>query len=88
MIDYGKQSSAVKPEEMEITSSKVFIYSDITEVSVVATENEDAHIMYEFNLVEYDKDEYISLMSTKNSTMENELTSTQIALCEVYEMLG
>ena len=88
MIDYGKQLSAVKPEEMEITSSKVFIYSDITEVVVPATENEDAYTMYEFNLVEYDKDEYISLMSTKNSTMENELTSTQIALCEVYEMLG
>lgn len=37
---------------------------------------------------EYTKDEYIQMVSDKNSSLEDELTSTQIALTEVYELLG
>jgi len=37
---------------------------------------------------EYTKDEYIQMVSDKNSALEVELTSTQIALTEVYEKLG
>jgi hypothetical protein len=37
---------------------------------------------------EYTKDEYIQMVSDKNSALENELTSTQIALTEMYELLG
>ena len=32
MIDYGKQRSTVKPDGLEITETKVFVYSDIEEV--------------------------------------------------------
>lgn len=37
---------------------------------------------------EYTKDEYIQLVSAKNTALENEITNTQIALTEVYELLG
>lgn len=37
---------------------------------------------------EYTKDEYIQMVSDKNSALEGELTNTQIALTEVYELLG
>lgn len=37
---------------------------------------------------EYTKDEYIQLVSDKNTALENEITNTQIALTEVYELLG
>ena len=37
---------------------------------------------------EYTKDEYIQMVSDKNSALEEELTNTQIALTEVYELIG
>lgn len=86
MKNYGKQTSTVKPDALEITASKVFVYEDIKKIEV---KHEDiTEVMYEFNLVEYDKDEYISIMSERNSMLEEEMTSTQMALCEVYELLG
>ena len=33
MIDYGKQKSTVRPEELELTETKVFVSSNITEVN-------------------------------------------------------
>lgn len=43
---------------------------------------------YEFTLTQYTKDEYIRAMIDKNATLETDMTNTQLALCEVYEMLG
>lgn len=43
---------------------------------------------YEFNMTQYEKDEYILMMSEKNVSLEKQVTDTQLALCEVYEMLG
>lgn len=34
------------------------------------------------------KDEYIGMIDEKNASLEAEVTSTQLALCEVYELLG
>lgn len=59
MKNYGIQHSTVKPASMEITETKVFLYKDITEI-----QTEDG-VQYEFDLVEYDKDEYIIHMSEK-----------------------
>ena len=41
----------------------------------------------EFNQVKYSKDEYIKMISDKNAELENQLTYTQLALTEVYEMM-
>ena len=35
---------------------------------------------YQFNYVEYDKDEYIG-------NLEKQVTETQMALCDIYEMV-
>ena len=43
---------------------------------------------YEFDLIEYDKDEYIKIQAEKNADLENEITQAQIAMCEIYEMMG
>ena len=42
---------------------------------------------WQFNLFEYEKDEYIKIISERNLELETELTDTQLALCDVYEML-
>ena len=92
MKDYGLQRSSVRPLEVEITESLVFIANDIVEVTEVTeeatNENEQGFTGFEFNLIEYTKDEYIQLQADKISTQTDELTSTQLALCDVYELLG
>ncbi len=88
MIDYGKQKSTVEPQELELTETKVFVASNITPIDEPGTEEQPGFTGYEFDLVEYDKDEYIKLQAEKNDELEVQLTQTQIAMCEVYEMLG
>ena len=88
MIDYGKQQSTVEPQELELTETKVFVASNIIPVNESGTEEQPGFTGYEFDLVEYDKDEYIKLQAEKNDALEVQLTQTQIAMCEVYEMLG
>lgn len=88
MKDYGIQRSTVQPQDVEIAETKVFVSTDIKEVTVKDEMEEQEHIEYEFRLVEYDKNEYIKMISEKNSELETEVTNTQIALCEVYELLG
>ena len=86
MKNHGQVRSTVEPLAVEITASKVFVASDIEEITV--TMGEDTHVEFQFNLIEYDKDEYIRMMSDKNESVEQELTNTQIALCDVYETIG
>ncbi|PLT76341.1 MULTISPECIES: hypothetical protein [Lachnospiraceae] len=86
MKNYGLQRSAVEPKAVEITESKVFVATDIEQVTVTMDEQEVQE--YQFNLVEYDKDEYIKIISEKNEELEQQMTDTQLALCDVYEMLA
>ena len=86
MKNYGLQRSAVEPKDVEITESKVFVATDIKQVTVTMDEQEVQE--YQFNLVEYDKDEYIKIISEKNAALEQQVTDTQLALCEVYELMG
>jgi hypothetical protein len=80
MVDYGSVKSGVKPEAVVIDDYSVWVNADITEI----TENkgtDDEFNGYEYNMIQYSKDEYIKLQ------ME-QITDTQIALCEVYELLS
>ena len=55
MIDYGKQRSTVKPDELELTETKVFVSSNITEVNEPETDEYSGFTGYEFDLIEYRK---------------------------------
>lgn len=88
MIDYGKQRSTVKPDELELTETKVFVSSNITEVNEPETDEYSGFTGYEFDLTEYSKDEYIKIQAEKNATLEDEITQAQVAMCEIYEMIG
>lgn len=83
MIDYGIVRSTIKPDEVEIDEYSVWVNTNIKEIEV-QSENE-SHIEYEFKQVRYTKDEYIKLIDEKNTTLESQLTDTQLALCEIYE---
>ena len=80
MIDYGKQKSTVKPEELELTETKVFVSSNIKEVNEPGTDEQPGFTGYEFDLIEYDKDEYIKIQAEKNESLQNQVEVTQEAL--------
>lgn len=77
MKDYGFVQSGVKPEEKVVDEYSVWVNTDITQTS-------DG---FEYRMVQYTKDEYIRLMDEKNTELESQLTDTQLALCDVYEMM-
>lgn len=83
MIDYGTVRSTIKPDTVEIDEYSVWVNSDITEIEVQS--EDESHTEYEFNQVRYTKDEYIKLIDERNTTLESQLTDTQLALCEIYE---
>ena len=78
MIDYGRQKSTVKPEPMVLDEHSVWLHTNIQ--AVEETVGEEVFSGYEFDMVQYTKDEYIS-------KLDNQLTDTQLALVEVYELI-
>lgn len=93
MIDHGRVRSTVCPQPMVTDELSVWKHTDITQV----TENEGTDtefVGYEFNMVQYTKDEYILVQAEENAALqdrllstEEQLTDTQLALCDVYELL-
>ena len=57
MKNYGKVQSLNRPQEIEIKESKVFIASNIQPYSATVGEYEETG--YEYDYIEYTKDEYI-----------------------------
>ncbi len=88
MKDYGRTRSTVRPDEKVIDEFSVWIASDIQEVSEEGVGDQEGFTGYEYNLMQYGKDEYIKMIDDKNADLEQQMTDTQIALCDVYEMLG
>ncbi|NCU43967.1 hypothetical protein EOL71_03320 [Candidatus Saccharibacteria bacterium] len=86
MTELGKQKSTVRPQDVEILETKVFLASNIEEVT--ETIGEEDFNGFQFDLTEYTKDEYIRVQAERNQSLEGEVTSTQLALCAVYELLG
>ena len=78
MIDYGRQRSTVQPAPMVVDEHSVWIHTNIQ--AVEETVGEETFSGYEFNMVQYTKDEYIS-------KLDDQLTDTQLALVEVYELI-
>lgn len=87
MKDFGKTRSTVKPDAVVIDDNSVWVHTDIQEVHESVGEDQSFD-GYEFNMIQYEKNEYILMMSEKNSELEKQVTDTQLALCEVYELLG
>ena len=78
MTIYNEVRSTVNPDAMKIDEYSVWVAEDIRQ--------DGSEWVY--TLMQYEKDEYIKLMVDKNAALEEQLTDTQIALCDVYEMIG
>lgn len=88
MTQYGKVRSTQQPEPKVIDDFSVWIAENITPVSEQGTEEQTGFEGYEYDLTQYTKDEYIKMIDEKNAVLETQVTDTQLALCEVYEMLA
>lgn len=79
VIGNGEQA-----KELVIGKDKVYVHTDITPITEDNRGNAVENL-FQFNEIQYDKDEYIELLANKNAELENGLTDTQLALCEIYE---
>lgn len=85
MTIYKKVRSTVCPQVLVIDEKSVWENTNIKKVEV---EHEgEKHTEYEFDQKRYTKNEYIALLKEQNAELEAQLTDTQLALCEVYELM-
>lgn len=80
MKNHGKVRSCVQPKALEIDEFSVWVASNITHVEEAGSEDQPGFTGYEYDLVQYDKDEYIQMMDSRNSSLEAQMESTQEAL--------
>ena len=85
MVNHGKVRSMEAPEAIVVDEYSVWVAKNVQKVTV--SDEAGTHTEYEFDLTQYGKDEYIHMMIDSNAELETELNNTQIALCDVYEML-
>lgn len=88
MIDCGYVTgSKEQAVELIVGIDTVYVHDNI---QLLKKEDEQGNPVevYQYHEVQYDKDEYIKVMSEKNSELENQLTDTLLALCDVYELIG
>lgn len=81
MINYGQVKSSFRPQEIELTSNKVFVASNIEEYQDIIDGKEING--YQYNYICYSKDEYILLMAQNSSditTLREELEAAKILL--------
>ena len=76
----GSKEQAV---EVIVGIDTVYEHTDIEPV-----ETEDGSELYQYHEIQYTKDEYIKIQAEKNVALEQQVTDTQLALCEVYELMG
>lgn len=88
MINHGKVKSTIKPENMVIDEYSVWINENIQEIEVedeiVSADGQvekKKTTMYEYDVLQYEKNEFIMQQS-------EQILDTQLALCEIYESLG
>lgn len=87
MINYGKVRSTIKPESIVIDEFSVWQHTNIQPVSEnVGKENE--FVGFEYEMIQYDKDEFILNQAAENEVLQQQITDAQLALCEVYEMMA
>ena len=79
MINHGKTRANNKPMPIEVTATKVFVSSN----AVPFTETVDGETVsgWEFDFVEYSKDEFILAMNLRNDMFEE-------CIVELAEIIG
>lgn len=79
MKQYNNIQSTIKPKNIDVRPNKVYININVHEI--VQKIDDEEITMYEYDSIEYTKDEYIAIQYKQND-------ETQSALAEIYEVFG
>lgn len=80
-IRYGSKEQAVP---LIIGKDTVYEHTEIEQVF----EDQDGNSvddLFKYHEIQYDKDEYIKIITERNANIESQLTDVQLALVELYE---
>lgn len=79
------RGNSEQAKALVIGKDTVYVHTDIVPVE---KDGEIVEDLFSYTEVQYGKDEYIELMAQQNEQLGNDLTDTQLALCELYETIG
>ena len=80
MINYGKVKSKILPPATEITPNFVYVAKNIEAIKRTIEDVEET--VYEYDYIQYTKDEYISSLSAANANALEEL-SDELAAAKI-----
>lgn len=94
MIDMGiRYGSSTWAVPVIVTNDKVYVHSNIEQVTEM--NGKPVTDCYKYNEVQYEQKEYIEHIGNENVdlkqqliTAQTQVTDTQLALCDVYELIG
>ena len=88
MKNYGiVHGGAEQAIPLVVGKDTVYVHTNITKLEPDPNDEFAPADLYSYEEVQYDKDEYIGLISNKNDALELQLTDTQIALADVFEQV-
>lgn len=78
--------SSTQAVPLVVGTDTVYVHSNIVKLENDSQGN-PVDDLYQYEEIQYDKDEYIHMMSEKSDTQEKNITDTMLALCDVYELI-
>lgn len=88
MMIHKNVESGSYPEAVKILVDKVLVANNVRQEQRGEEFENESITVYIYDVTEYTKDEYIGFLRDKNAELESEILDTQVALCDVYEMIG
>lgn len=76
-----------EPQPIEVYKSSVDVFSRREKKDKVDPETGETMAKWECDFDRYDADEYIKLQMANNMALQKQLDDTQLALCDVYELI-
>ena len=88
MKNYGiVHGGAEQAIPLVVGKDTVYVHTNITKLEPDPNDEFAPADLYSYEEIQYDKDEYIGLISNKNDVLESQLTDTQIALADIFEQV-
>ena len=88
MKNYGIVHGGIEQAvPLVVGKDTVYVHTNITKLEADHNDEFAPEDLYSYEEIQYDKDEYIGLISKKNDSLESQLTDTQIALADIFEQV-
>ena len=92
---FGVKGSLSSAAPVIISGNIVYVHSNVHRSTEKDEKGNIYDDLYEYDEIQYSINEYIQAVGEENAELKNklaaaevELTTTQLALCDVYELMG